>query len=554
MQWALRATLADSSLTAVTFSGLRLGRERVEIDAISFCLTTDAGPWTFDLKRIGADYRLYPFQLGAVGVGDARIEFAYRPSAKPLSTPSNSSATWSWPLGQLSVDHLLVAADTPWGMTEFDGRAELAIDPARRLTARLNDGAQTLNLQTAEDFRSASFKLEQASLGKVFELGAGRAEQAVARAGAAPLLQWLTESRLVPQQLRARVANTGLSALLPGLAAVELKLTADSRDNWEHLHGWLLLTKNGDYLASTDFNLAPADSRVDVDAHLDMAVDQAMALLGPWLPPDAAGWQASGRTQGTARIRWQAGRDLAGIARLKAWDLKLLVAGVKLDAGEFDLDIDNWSKQSARLTAQAGAIQIGKIQLRALDFSARHQTGTLALERAQVSVFGGTLAIAPGPLELRQRPILLPMELRELDLAELLSALDYPQLSGEGRLSGKLPLRLDQKYIEMEGGELAGTRSGKLSYLGPAADGDNLAFKALRNLVYHTLKATLDYRPDGDYRLGLRLEGYNPELMSGHPLAFNLNLSGHLPELLQRSLLTGDFERSVLEQSRHAGE
>ena len=549
--------MTASPLTAVNFSGFRLGRERAELDEIAFGLASEAGPWRFELKRISADYRLYPFAIGAIGIGDARIEFAYQPNSKPLSPQSNPSAGFSWPFEQLNVDHLLVAADTPWGIAEFDGRAKAGIGPANTLTVQLNDSKQALSLQTTENFRSASFRLEQAAAGKVFELSADRLDradpQAVLRAGAPALLQWLTDSRLVPHQLRTRVSNTDLPALLPGLAAVELKLTADSRDNWEHLHGWLLLTKNSDYLASADFNLAPADSRVDVDAHLDLAAEQLLLLVKPWLPPNAASWQADGRTQGTARLRGQTNTGITGIAHLKGWDLKLSIDGIKLDGGEFELDVDNWAEQSARLTAHADTIHLGKTQLAALDFSARHQAGTLALQRAQVSVFGGLLAIAQGALDLRQRPIFLPLEVQDLDLAELLLALNYPQLSGDGRLSGKLPLRLDKDSIEMEGGMLAGTRSGRLSYLGPA-DGDNLAFKALRNLVYHTLKATLDYRPNGDYQLGLRLEGHNPELMSGHPLAFNLNLSGHLPELLQRSLLSGDFERSVLEQSRHAAE
>lgn len=557
MQWALRTALSASPLTAVNFSGVRLGRDRAELDEIAFGLASEAGPWRFELKRISADYRLYPFKLGAIGIGDARIEFAYQSNAKPLSTQSHASEASSWPFERLTVDHLRIAADTPWGIAEFDGHGEAAIDSDNSLTVQLNDGKQTLRLQTTENFRSASFELEQSAAGKVFELSADRLDrtdpQALIRAGAVPLLQWLAESRLVPQRLRTRVSSTDLPALLPGLAAVELKLTADSHDNWEHLHGWLLLTKNGDYLASADFNLAPAAGRVDVDAHFDMAAEQVLLLLKPWLPADAAGWQTGGGTQGTARIRWQAKTGITGIAHLKGWDLKLSAEGIKLDNGEFDFHVDNWAEQSAQLTVQADAIQIGTTQLAALDFSARHLAGVSALQRAQVSVFGGLLIIAPGPIDLRKRPIVLPLEVQDMDLAELLAALDYPQLSGDGRLSGKLPLRLDKEAIEMEGGVLAGTRSGKLSYLGPAADGDSLAFKALRNLVYHTLKATLDYRPNGDYRLGLRLEGHNPELMSGHPLAFNLNLSGHLPELLQRSLLSGNFERSVLEQSRHAG-
>ncbi|MDD5126305.1 YdbH domain-containing protein, partial [Methylovulum sp.] len=65
-----------------------------------------------------------------------------------------------------------------------------------------------------------------------------------------------------------------------------------------------------------------------------------------------------------------------------------------------------------------------------------------------------------------------------------------------------------------------------------------------------SLQAKVNYRPNGDYHLGLRMEGGNPEVLSGHPLAFNLNLSGHLPELLQRGFMAGDFERVILEEAK----
>ncbi|WP_157199384.1 intermembrane phospholipid transport protein YdbH family protein [Methylomonas koyamae] len=123
----------------------------------------------------------------------------------------------------------------------------------------------------------------------------------------------------------------------------------------------------------------------------------------------------------------------------------------------------------------------------------------------------------------------------------------YPQLSGTGSVDGELPLKLATGSIELQDGALRGTRPGTLRYQSPADDG-NLAFQALRNLVYHRLQAQLNYQPSGDYRIGLRLEGHNPEVLSGHPLAFNLNISGQLPELLRRGLVTGNFERAILEQ------
>jgi hypothetical protein len=175
----------------------------------------------------------------------------------------------------------------------------------------------------------------------------------------------------------------------------------------------------------------------------------------------------------------------------------------------------------------------------------------LTVEQAEAAIFDGLLAVMPGSLDFSQSPLLFTLALKDVDLAALLAALNYPKLTGSGRISGTLPVSIAENAIEIQGGTLSGKQPGKLSYQGPTTEGDNLAFKALRNLVYHDLQAGLDYQPSGDYRLSLHLQGKNPDLLDGHPLAFNLNLSGKLPELLQRSLLSGDFDRSVLEQMKN---
>jgi hypothetical protein len=154
----------------------------------------------------------------------------------------------------------------------------------------------------------------------------------------------------------------------------------------------------------------------------------------------------------------------------------------------------------------------------------------------------------PDTIRLEQTPILLTLRLHDVDLSQLLMSLHYPNISGTGTIAGELPLQLSAGAIDVQDGSLNGTQPGVLRYVGPA-DSQNIAFKALRNLVYRNLQAKVNYRPNGDYHLGLRLEGSNPEVLSGHPLAFNLNISGQLPELLQKGILAGDLERTILEQA-----
>jgi len=199
------------------------------------------------------------------------------------------------------------------------------------------------------------------------------------------------------------------------------------------------------------------------------------------------------------------------------------------------------------------SLQLGKeTKLQQLQFKAELEDQWLAVKKAELPVFGGVLEVLPTRVDIENEPLNLTLSIRKLDLEQLLQSLNYPQLSGTGIISGKLPLSLSKDSIEVIDGKLDGMRPGVLRYQGPADD-SNIAFKALRNLRYHSLQGKLNYQSTGDYQLGLRLEGKNPEVLLGHPVAFNLNLSGHLPKLLQKGLMAGDFDQPILEQIKTNG-
>ena len=56
---------------------------------------------------------------------------------------------------------------------------------------------------------------------------------------------------------------------------------------------------------------------------------------------------------------------------------------------------------------------------------------------------------------------------------------------------------------------------------------------------------------DGAYKITIRLEGKNPDLYGGHPIVFNLNIGGSLPELFEAMFITGSFEESILKQIKY---
>ena len=375
-------------------------------------------------------------------------------------------------------------------------------------------------------------------------------QQAKLAAEAGALLNWLSNSSLIPANIRQSLATSALARAMPGMSGVKLALNVDSPDDLAHLTGRLLLTRDEDYLASADLALKTADQRLKVDAHLDLTTVEIVELFKPWLPEVVNSWRfATGHAMTTLHLQWQPGAALAGTAYLRAYQVGIGFGAVQVEDGFLQLDIQDMTRFSLTLAAEVPKLVLGKeTTVRDVILQARHQDNLLTIERVELPVFGGMLNVLPTHVNIGQWPLALTLAVKDIDLARLLESLHYPALSGSGTLNGKLPLSLTADSIELTNGELEGTAPGVLRYQGPSPDAENIAFKALRNMLYHSLKASVNYRPDGEYQIGLRMEGKNPQLLSGHPVAFNLNVQGQLPELLRKGLLAGDFDQTVLKQ------
>jgi len=275
-----------------------------------------------------------------------------------------------------------------------------------------------------------------------------------------------------------------------------------------------------------------------------------MVLIKPWLSETAQSWQPTqGTVLGNIDLSWRPQSSLKGSLSLKARQVDLAIGSVQAQNAYIQLDIKAIGSSPVALKIDVPNLTLGKdTKLHDLLINAKYQQNRLTLEQAGLPVFAGRLEILPDTVSLDEWPINLTLEVQNLDLTHLLNSLNVPNLSGTGLISGKLPLRLGLETIEVNEGVLNGAKPGVLRYQTPVTDPENIAFSALRNLLYHSLQARINYRPNGDYQIGLRLEGKNPQILSGHPLAFNLNLHGQLPELLQKGILAGNFEQPILEQ------
>ena len=553
LQWGLNRILQLTPLTQTRFSGLHLDLKQAKLEYMQFNLQTANGLLAVQLQGLSLAYDLQPLKLHGLHINQAKLHFNYQPQNRP-EQGNSAAAMPALPLPQAVIEQLILEVDTPQGVSKISGRFQLDVAPGKPVMMALTDAAQTISMQLAPDFSHADLTIVQTAAKPMLALQISRPTskdwQINLQADVDALWLWLTTSTWMPNPMRTEIKAAAFMQSNPNIADMQFKLTATSTDNLASLQGRGLLTRNQAYLASADLLVKPPKSQWQVDAHMDLAAAELMQLLKPWLPEAMHDWQyPAGTVMGTVRLNGQPKQSLVGEVYLKAHRLNVITGPVKASDGYLRLDVSNFAPLIMVIEADFPTLQLGeKTVMKQLQLNAAFNNRILLLERATLPAFGGLLEVLPDKIDVSQRPILLTVGVRNLDIQQLLTSLNYPPLSGTGLLNGKLPLSVSADSIEVRDGELAATEPGVLRYQAPGAADDNLALKALSNMRYHSLQAKLNYQPSGDYRVGLRLEGKNPQVLSGHPVAFNLNLTGSLPEMIKKGIMAGDFDKPILEQ------
>ena len=133
----------------------------------------------------------------------------------------------------------------------------------------------------------------------------------------------------------------------------------------------------------------------------------------------------------------------------------------------------------------------------------------------------------------------------DLDFAALMTEIPLEGLEVSGRLDGRMPLRLTDDTIAIDNGELRTRGPGIIRYDIDPVDVDQedesiaLLLAAVRNFHYNEIIMTLNGTLGDELQVGLRIQGANPDLYDGYPIALNVNVSGALADILRRGL-TGE--------------
>jgi hypothetical protein len=176
-------------------------------------------------------------------------------------------------------------------------------------------------------------------------------------------------------------------------------------------------------------------------------------------------------------------------------------------------------------------------------------TDTFGLKNLHAEVFDGQLIL--NSLRFSESRIEdTTVTLNHINLGHILAFADIDGLEGTGFLDISLPVGSDQAGVYVKNGSFSSNGPGRLAYTKEGVAGSNIGLQALENFQYKDLSGTINYQSDGAYQITIRLEGQNPDLYGGHPIVFNLNIGGSLPELFESMFMTGNFEESILKQIR----
>ncbi|MEA1938041.1 MAG: YdbH domain-containing protein, partial [Pseudomonadota bacterium] len=180
----------------------------------------------------------------------------------------------------------------------------------------------------------------------------------------------------------------------------------------------------------------------------------------------------------------------------------------------------------------------------------------LAVSRTLWHWAGGMLATEPMTIT-KGAPVSVTLKAADLDLPQVLELAKIKGLASTGLLAGKLPLRVFEGRMEIDGGKLYSLGGGHLSYdpndppafLKEGAGAHmNILRDALRNLDYESLRITIDGATDGEQKVIMTVRGVNPDFFDGRPVSLTINLSGALHSVVSRGLGTGTVGKDIRQQ------
>jgi hypothetical protein len=349
-------------------------------------------------------------------------------------------------------------------------------------------------------------------------------------------------------------AVTGLGAFVPMRAEGDVTLAGDKAAFSARFRGVdqpIDLTLNG------KANIARASGEIELDL---APIDFALGGLQPYnlFPPlRSYAEDVSGRVELAGPIRFDGGK-LTSALKLGVENFSGKVGPVQVVNVNSVIEIDRPWPLSTK-PDQAIAIQRADIGLPLTDALFRFKISDgrrLDVAESRLQMSGGEVHLDPVSLDIEAPVHNVRLTVTKVSVSELFANLGIAGLSGEGSISGILPVSIFPGGIAIPAAELKADAPGVLRYnreqaplaLQSAGDSVAMALQALSDFHYKELIVTLTRELTGDVNLGLHISGSNPSFYDGYPVEFNLTVEGRLDEALRQGLAGYQVPDMIQEQ------
>lgn len=192
-------------------------------------------------------------------------------------------------------------------------------------------------------------------------------------------------------------------------------------------------------------------------------------------------------------------------------------------------------RQRIRGTIASGELGPWPMQI---EFQLRDD-GKIEIQDMDVTMAGGVLRtralIEPGENSSTDGTV----QVRSVDLREVLELIGVDGLSGTGRITGTVPVHIRNGQVSVVDGLLKAEGPGVLRYSGTALqeqlsarpDTVGTVAQVLSDFQYKKLSIELNKAVEGKGVIVLHMDGSNPKALNGHPFAFNISIESDFNKL-----------------------